>query len=42
MACDLGNVNEETEITFEYKLKSLKELLKMEDIDLSVIKSFPF
>lgn len=39
---DLGNVNEETEITFEYKLKHYKELLKMEDIDLTEISHFPF
>ena len=42
MVRDLGNVTEETEITFEYRLKSIKELVKMEDIDLSQIKSFPF
>jgi hypothetical protein len=39
---DLGNVNEETEITFEYKLKSVKELIKMSDIDLTKITHFPF
>jgi hypothetical protein len=39
---DLGNVNEETEITFEYKLKHYKELLKMEDIDLTTMQAFPF
>ena len=42
LARDFGSVNEETEITFEYKLKSLKELLKMEDLDLELIKNFPF
>ena len=42
MARDLGNVTEETEITFEYRLKNLKDLVRMEDIDLSKIKSFPF
>lgn len=42
MARELGNVTEETEITFEYRLKSLKDLVKMEDMDLSKIKSFPF
>lgn len=30
-----GNVTEETEITFEYRLKAIKELVKMEDIDLT-------
>ena len=39
---DLGNVTEETEITFEYRLKPLKELVKMEDLDLSKITKFPF
>ncbi len=42
MVKELGNVTEETEITFEYRLKPMKELLKMEDIDLSKITSFPF
>ncbi|CDW73759.1 type a von willebrand factor domain-containing protein [Stylonychia lemnae] len=39
---DLGNVNEGTEITFEYKLKNIKKLLEMEDIDLEKLKHFPF
>jgi len=39
---DLGNVTAQTEITFEYTLKKIKELIKMEDIDLTQIKSFPF
>ena len=39
---DLGNVTQETEITFEYRLKSIKELVKMDDIDLTKISSFPF
>lgn len=38
----LGNVTEETEFTFEYTLKSMKELVKMEDLDLMKIQSFPF
>lgn len=42
MVRDLGNVTEETEFTFEYTLKSIKELVKMEDVDLMKIKSFPF
>lgn len=32
---DLGNVTEETEFTFEYRLKSIKDLVKMDDIDLT-------
>ncbi len=39
---ELGNVTEDTEVTFEYKLKSIKELVKMQDIDLTKISSFPF
>lgn len=42
MVRDQGNVTEETEITFEYRLKNLKELIKMDDLDLTQIKSFPF
>ena len=42
MSRDLGNVTEDTEVTFEYKLKSIKELVKMVDIDLTKIKSLPF
>lgn len=39
---DLGNVNEETEVTFEYRLKPVKELLKMADVDLEKLSHFPF
>mmetsp|Transcript_24445 Transcript_24445/g.24031 ORF Transcript_24445/g.24031 Transcript_24445/m.24031 type:complete len:292 (+) Transcript_24445:1053-1928(+) len=39
---ELGNVTDETEITFEYRLKPMKELLEMEDLDLEKLKSFPF
>lgn len=42
MAKDLGNVTEETEFTFEYRLKSIKDLIKMEDLDLTKIQNFPF
>ena len=42
LARDLGNVNEGSELTFEYKLKDIKELVKMEDLDLTLITSFPF
>lgn len=31
---DIGNVTEATEITFEYTLKKISDLLEMEDIDL--------
>ena len=39
---DIGNVTTQTEITFEYTLKKVKELLKMEDIDLTKLTHFPF
>lgn len=42
MVRDIGNVTEETEITFEYTLKKIRELARMEDIDLTKIKAFPF
>lgn len=42
MARDLGNVTDETEFTFEYRLKSIKDLIKMDDVDLSKLKSLPF
>ena len=42
LARQLGNVNEETEVTFEYRMKSVKELIKMEDLDMTKIKDLPF
>ncbi len=39
---DLGNVTENTEITFEYRLKPVKELVKMKDLDLTKLQHFPF
>lgn len=42
MTKELGNVTAETEITFEYQLKPLKDLLKYEEIDMSEVKQFPF
>lgn len=39
---DVGNVTSACEITFEYTLKAINELVKMEDIDLTTMKSFPF
>ena len=32
---DIGNVTAQTEITFEYTLKKISELVKMEDIDMT-------
>ncbi len=42
MARELGNVNEETEVTFEYRMKKVKELLKMADLDMTKVSSLPF
>lgn len=39
---DIGNVTADYEITFEYTLKAIKDLVKMEDLDLIKMKSFPF
>ena len=39
---DFGNVYGDSDVTFEYQLKPLKELLAMEDIDLSELKHLPF
>jgi hypothetical protein len=35
-------VNEDTEITFEYTLKSLDKIIEMEDVDLENLKTLPF
>lgn len=42
MVRELGNVTEDNEFTFEYTLKPLKELLAMDDLDLTEIKNLPF
>lgn len=42
LARELGNVNEETEVTFEYRMKKVKELLKMVDLDMTKVSSLPF
>lgn len=39
---ELGNVNEESEITFEYRMKDAKVLAEMVDIDLLNLKEIPF
>jgi len=39
---DVGNVTSSCEITFEYTLKNISDLVKMEDLDLTQVKSFPF
>ena len=38
----LGNVNEESEITFEYRMKDAKVLAEMPDIDLLNLTHIPF
>jgi hypothetical protein len=38
----LRNVETDTEFTFEYRIKSLNELVKMDDVDLMKLSSFPF
>jgi len=39
---ELGNVTQDTVVTFEYKMKSIKELVKMTDLDMTTLKSLPF
>mmetsp|Transcript_9065 Transcript_9065/g.8528 ORF Transcript_9065/g.8528 Transcript_9065/m.8528 type:complete len:153 (+) Transcript_9065:551-1009(+) len=39
---DIGNVTQNSEVTFEYKIKRVKELLLMDDIDLETLKTLPF
>ena len=42
LARELGNVNEETEVTFEYRMKKVKDLLKMADLDMTKVSNLPF
>jgi len=42
LARNLGNVNEDTEVTFEYKMKSVKKLIQMTDLDITKLTSLPF
>jgi len=37
-----GNVTLDTEFTFEYKMKKVKQLLKIAEFDFSVLKQLPF
>ena len=39
---EVGNVTEDTEMTFEYTLKHINILAQMDDIDLESMTSFPF
>lgn len=42
LAKTFGNVTEDNVFTFEYTLKPIAELVKMEDLNLEEIKHFPF
>lgn len=39
---DIGNVTSTCGFTFEYTLKNISDLLKMEDFDLTQVKNLPF
>jgi hypothetical protein len=39
---DFGNVFDDTDLTFEYQLKSVRDLLKMIDLDITKMTHFPF
>lgn len=39
---DFGNVNEDTDVCFEYQMKPLRELLKIKEIDFSKLTHLPF
>jgi hypothetical protein len=39
---EMGNVTDENIFTFEYTIKTILELVELEDIDMTQIKEFPF
>jgi len=39
---DFGNVTQDSVFTFEYTIKSIAELIEMEDLDLTLLKQIPF
>jgi len=39
---DFGNVTEESVFTFEYTIRTIAELIEMEDLDLTELKEIPF
>lgn len=39
---DRGNVTEDDVFTFEYTIKSIQELVELDDIDMTLIKELPF
>ena len=38
LARDFGNVTEDSVFTFEYTIKTIAELIEMEDLDLTILK----
>jgi len=42
MVRDFGNVYCDTDVTFEYQLKPIIELLKFEDVDFATLTYLPF
>ena len=39
---DFGNVTEDSIFTFEYTIKTIAQLIEMEDLDLTKVTQFPF
>lgn len=39
---DFGNITEDSIFTFEYTIKTIAQLIEMEDLDLTKITRFPF
>jgi hypothetical protein len=39
---DMGSVTEENVFTFEYTIKSIEQLLELDDVDMTQIKELPF
>lgn len=39
---DFGNVNEDTDVCFEYQMKPLRELLRIKEVDFSLLTQIPF
>lgn len=39
---EMGNVTDESIFTFEYTIKTIKELVALDDIDMTQIKELPF
>jgi len=42
LAKDFGNVTEDSIFTFEYTMKSIAQLIEMDDLDLTKVTQFPF